>query len=217
MHLALGTSLATIVGTSLSSSWSHHKRGSVRWDVALKLAPGIVIGTWLGAAIADHANSEDLKIGFGIAEMLLGVYIWRKKAATERVQESNWSIPTVTGAGLGIGSLAALAGIGGGTLSVPYLLRSGLAMTRAVGTSAACGVPIAISGSLSYLYWGWDAPGLPPHAWGYVYWPAALGIMLTSASCAPFGAMLAHRWSEASLKKAFALLLVLLGAKMLFF
>ncbi len=90
-------------------------------------------------------------------------------------------------------------------------------MVRAAGTSAACGLPIALFGSASYLYWGWNQAGLPPQSWGYLYWPAALGLLLGSVPCAPLGAALAHRLPARALKRGFAVLLLLLGAKMLFF
>ncbi|MGJ8671133.1 MAG: sulfite exporter TauE/SafE family protein [Oceanococcus sp.] len=216
MQLALGTSLTTIIATSASSTWSHHRRGSVRWDLFIRLAPGIVLGTWLGAGLADVSNSEGLRVGFGIAECALGIYLWFKRPAAERAApETNWNWQNSSAVGGVIGVISALAGIGGGTLTVPYLLRGGLLMNRAVATSAACGLPIAVSGSLSYVVWGWGEVGLPAAATGYVYWPAALGIVSFSVLCAPFGAYLAHRLPEKILKKAFAALLILLGLKML--
>ncbi len=218
MQLALGTSLLTMVATALSSTLSHHRRGAVDWPGFRGLAPGMVIGTWLGAGLADRLGSTDLRLGFGLAEMLLGLYMWRRPTrAADAIPHSPARSRARSLAGLSIGSLSALAGIGGGTLTVPYLLRHGLGMARAVGTSAACGVPIAVFGSLSYLYWGWGTPGLPDRAWGYLYWPAALGILVASVSFAPLGAALAHRLPAALLQKGFAVLLLLLGAKMLFF
>lgn len=216
MQMALGTSLATIVATSASSTWSHHKRGAVRWGLFLRLAPGIVAGTWLGAWLADLSDSADLQLAFGLAECALGVYLWFKRpAADDAAQEQPSSVTVTAMAGLGIGSISALAGIGGGTLTVPYLVRKGLRMSRAVATSASCGMPIALSGCISYMVWGWGQSGLPAGATGYVYWPAALGIMCMSAACAPMGAWLAHRLSDKVLKKSFAALLMLLGLKLL--
>ncbi len=217
MQLALGTSLVTIVATSLASTWSHQRYGGVHWAIFRRLAPGIVVGSWLGAGLADRLDSDDLRLGFGLAECLLGVYMWFKKPGLVQAEPASPHVAALLGGGVGIGAVSSLAGIGGGTLTVPYLLRSGLAMTRAVGTSAACGVPIAVFGSLSYLYFGWDQAGLPEQAWGYLYWPAALGIMLMSAVCAPLGAAWAQRLPPTALKRGFALLLVLMGVKMLFF
>ena len=216
MQMALGTSLATIIATSTSSTLSHHRRGAVRWDLFVKLAPGIVLGTWLGAALADISDSNDLKLAFGLAECALGLYLWFKPSAAEVLENKRtWTWPATSAAGAVIGSIAALAGIGGGTITVPYLARGGLAMKRAVATSAACGLPIAISGCLSYVVWGWGQEGLPAAATGYVYWPAVLGIVCLSTLCAPLGAHLAHRLPEQMLKKCFAALLMLLGLKML--
>lgn len=216
MQLALGTSLTTIVATSLSSTWAHHKRGAVRWDLFVRLAPGIVAGTWLGAWLADLSESVHLQYTFGAAECALGVYLWFKRPAKEQAGgEQQVSLLATTGAGLGIGSLSALAGIGGGSLTVPYLVRRGLLMSRAVATSASCGLPIALSGSISYMVWGSGQANLPAWATGYVYWPAAIGIMCLSAACAPLGARLAHSLSDTLLKKIFAGLLMVLGLKLL--
>lgn len=217
MHMALGTSLTTIIATAASSTLAHHRRGSVDWRIFLLLVPGIIVGTWLGGALADQLGSTDLRIGFGIAECLLGLYMWRRRPDRVEGGASVTAGFALTGAGVGIGTISSLAGIGGGTLTVPYLVRRGLRMTRAVGTSAACGLPIALSGSLSYMYWGWDAHGLPPHALGYVYWPAALGIMAVSALFAPLGAHLAHRLPAPMLRRGFAVLLLVMGGKMLLF
>lgn len=217
MQLALGTSLTTIIVTASSSTLAHHRRGAVRWDLVRKLAPGIIIGTWAGAALADLSDSQTLSLAFGLAECGLGLYLWFKRplAASHTRQESGWAGMPTAAAGAVIGAVSALAGIGGGTLTVPYLSRGGVLMNRAVATSAACGLPIALSGCVSYIVWGWAQPGLPDWASGYVYWPAALGIMCLSALCAPLGARLAHALPERVLKKCFAGLLLLLGLKML--
>ncbi len=218
MHLALGTSLFSMIATSLSSTVSHHRHGGVDWRQFSRLAPGIVLGSWIGAGLADRLGSTELRQGFGVAAMLLGLSLWRRRAAAPPLPGALPDRPgTQSLAGLGIGSVSALAGIGGGTLTVPYLLRRGLPMVRAAGTSAACGLPIALFGSASYLYWGWNQAGLPPQSWGYLYWPAALGLLLGSVPCAPLGAALAHRLPARALKRGFAVLLLLLGAKMLFF
>lgn len=215
MQLALGTSLATIVATSASSTLAHHRHGGVNWALVGALAPGIIAGTWLGAGIADLARSEHLRWAFGVAEILLGVYLWRKGSASTVTKGQVPGAVGLTAAGGVIGTVSSLAGIGGGTLTVPFLVRSGLVMANAVGTSAACGLPIAIAGSAAYAVAGWNAPGLPAQALGYVYWPAALGIMVASVCTAPLGARLAHRLPSSLLKRGFAGLLVLLGFKML--
>lgn len=218
MHLALGTSLVTIVATASSSALAHHRRGSVRWALFRRLVPGIVIGAWLGGMLADRLPSADLRLAFGLAECALGLYMWWHH--TPRVSVVTARPPgtaLLLGAGTGIGGISSLAGIGGGTLTVPFLVRLGQPMASAVGTSAACGVPIALAGSASYLYWGWSVSNLPPLATGYLYWPAALSIMLFGALCAPLGAALSHRLPERALKRGFALLLMLMGVKMLLF
>lgn len=216
MQLALGTSLATIIATSSSSILAHYRRGSVRWDLFWRLVPGIACGAWLGAGLAKLLPSQNLQWLFGIAECGLGAYMWFKPAAVEHAAPAKpWPIWQGPLAGSFIGSISALAGIGGGTVTVPYLSRTGVRMTQAVGTSAACGLPIALVGCLSYIIWGWHQPALPAWSSGYVYWPAALAIASMSFLLAPAGARLAHRLPDAVLKKAFAGLLLLLGLKML--
>ena len=218
MQLALGSSLTTIIATSASSTIAHHKRRAVRWNLVVKLAPGIIIGTWFGAALADATDSSQLKLAFGLAECCLAVYVYKNRSSHARpLSEPVWHWPRTSLAGSCIGLISALAGIGGGTVTVPYLSRGGLKMSKAVATSAACGLPIAISGSISYMIWGWGQTGLPSGSTGYVYWPAVLAIVCLSSLFAPLGAYWAHRLSETTLKRGFAALLMLLGLKMLLF
>lgn len=214
MHLALGTSLASIVFTSLSSILGHQKHRAILWEDVAILAPGILMGAWFGGWLASHASSATLKPVFGIFELGVAVYMLRGtpvKQAASGAPCSLWH----SLAGLVIGTVSAIVGIGGGTLTTPYLSFNGVALRNAIATSAACGFPIAVAGSLSYIWYGTRQTGLPPYSLGYVYLPALAGIIVTSMLLAPLGARLTHRLPVARLKKTFALLLVLVAIKLM--
>jgi len=212
MHLALGTSLASIVFTSVSSFMGHHRRGAVVWGAVLRIVPGILLGTFCGSFLASHMTTGWLKAFFSVflayvaAQMLLD-----KKPVPSR------ELPGVLGmsaVGSVIGAISSLVGIGGGALSVPFLIWCNLTGHRAIGTSAAIGFPIAIAGSLGYLINGWRAPELPPGAVGYVYLPALACIVSASVLTAPLGVRLAHRLPVSRLKRIFAVLLIVVGVRM---
>lgn len=213
MQLAIGTSLATIVLTSLSSIRAHHKRNSVRWDIFWRLMPGILLGTWLGALLASKLPGDILKYIFGIFELLVAMQMaFAVRPAAHRTLPGFVGMSTV---GTIIGSVSAIIGIGGGTMTVPFLTWCNVVIQRAVGTSAACGLPISIGGAFSYLALGWGDPDLPDWSAGFVYGPALAGIAVTSIVFAPIGARLAHRMSKTNLKRVFAGFLALLGIWML--
>lgn len=214
MHIALGTSLATIIFTSISSVWAHHQRGAVLWDAIIRLSPGIVIGAWIGALIAKYLPSENLQWIFGIFElyvatqMMLGI-----KPAPHRSLPSNTGMFAVGG---GIGAVSSIVGIGGGTLTVPFLSWCNIVMQKAVATSAACGLPIAVAGAVGYVVAGWGAEGLPEHNIGYVHLPSMFGVAVASVLLAPLGAKLAHQLPAQALKRVFAVVLYFIAGYMLF-
>lgn len=213
VQLAIGTSLATIVLTSLSSVRAHHKRDSVQWSIFWRLTPGILFGTWLGALLASRLPGDFLRDIFGVFEMLVATQMaFTVKPAPHRMLPGLVGMSTV---GTVIGSVSAIIGIGGGTMTVPFLTWCNVVIHRAVGTSAACGLPIAIGGAMSYLALGWDYPDLPAWSTGFVYAPALAGIAITSILFAPLGAMVAHRLSITILKRVFAVFLAVLGVWML--
>lgn len=213
VQLAIGTSLAVIVFTSISSVTAHHRRGGVIWPVFWRLTPGVLFGAFLGAALASSLPQDVLKTVFGVfellvaAQMIFGAHVMKQRG-----------MPGPIGmgvAGSAIGAVSALVGIGGGTMTVPFLSACKVKMRQAVGTSAACGLPIAIGGALSYVMLGWGNAQLPSGAAGFVYGPALLGIAATSILFAPLGAALAHSLPTPVLKKIFAGFLILLGLWML--
>lgn len=214
VHMAVGTSLATIIFTSLSSIYAHHYRHkAVRWDIVKQLTPGIIIGALLGAAVADLFSAKVLQQFFGYFELFVAIQMaFNIKTHAAR------TLPGKAGlfsAGSGIGAISSVVGIGGGTLTVPFLIWCNVRMQNAVATSSACGLPIAIAGCVGFIITGWNETGLPKYTFGYIYWPAFLAIVITSMMFAPFGAWLAHRLSAAKLKRFFSLALFALAIKML--
>ena len=213
MHLAIGTSLATIVVTSISSVRAHHRRGAVLWPIFWRLTPGIIVGAWLGAAIADALPSAVLSKVFAVFVLTVAAQMgFGAKPAPHR------ELPGTTGmltAGGVIGAVSAIVGIGGGSLTVPFLTWCNTAIRQAVATSSACGLPIALAGALGFVVTGLNAAGRPDWSLGYVYGPALVGITLTSMLSAPLGAKLAHTLPTEMLKKVFAAFLTLVGVKML--
>ncbi len=214
MHMALATSLATIIITSISSTRAHHRKQAVLWPVFLSLAPGICLGAWLGGLAASEIKTDILKPAFGIFELMVALHLlWNRQSAQHHVTLNK--IKSVLG-GVIIGLISAIVGIGGGTLTVPFLHWHNIAMRKAVATSAACGFPIAVFGAASYIYTGWTVPNLPPQTFGYVHLTAFAFIIITSYLFAPLGARLAHSLPENSLRKGFAFFLILVGLNMIF-
>lgn len=212
-HLALGTSLASIIVTSLSSMRAHHGRGAVRWDIWRAVAPGILAGTFFGGIAAAHVPTGALRVFFVCflyvvaAQMLLDL---RPKVGRELPGRAGMS-----GVGAVIGLVSSFVGIGGGTLSVPFMTFCNVPMHTAVGTSAAIGLPIAVAGTLGYVVGGWGEPGLPPQALGYVHMLAFVGLASASFFTAPLGARLAHSLPVKTLKRGFAVFLLIIGTRML--
>lgn len=212
MHLAVGTSLATIVFTSLSSVYAHHRRAAVRWDLVRQLSPGIILGAFIGALLAEQISREMLQRGFALFEWLVALQMWLSlRAEAERALPGHLAMGAT---GSGIGLVSSLMGIGGGTLTVPFLSGHGVVMREAVATSAACGLPIAVAGAFGFVVSGWGDVRLPMSTSGYLYWPAWLGIVIASVLFAPLGSWLAHHLPGKALKRFFAIFLALLGLRM---
>lgn len=212
IHLALGTSLATIVLTAISSLRAHHGHGAVDWAVVRRLAVGIVFGTLAGALIAARLSDFGLKLFFTVflfyaaTQMLFGL----KPRASRGLP--GW--PGMTAAGAVIGLVSSWVGIGGGTLTIPFLTWCNVRMQTAIGTSSAVGLPIAVAGAAGYAVAGGAAGDLPPWSVGFVYLPAFLAIVAMTWLTAPLGARCTHTWPVARIKRVFAGLLYLLGTKM---
>lgn len=212
LHLALGTSLATILVTSFSSLRAHHRAGAVRWDIVWAIAPGIVAGTLAGSRLVAGLSGVVLRVFFSCFLVYVAVQMVRP-GRPGRVHRLPGKIGLWAMGGL-IGFASSLVGIGGGTLSVPFLTRSGLSVHAAIGTAAAIGFPIAAAGTLGYVAHGLGIEGLPPGSVGFVYLPAFFGIASLSLFTAPFGARLAHRLPVPTLKRVFGLFLIGVAARM---
>jgi uncharacterized membrane protein YfcA len=213
MHLALGTSLASIVFTSISSFRAHHRRGAVDWGIVRRITPGILAGTFGGSWIAARLSTRPLTWLFTVFLYAVAVQMFldRKPRPTREVPGTAGS----TAAGGVIGVVSSLVGIGGGSLSVPFMTWCNVPVHRAIGTSAAIGFPIAVAGAAGYIVNGLRAPGLPPHTLGFVHLHALVGIVAASVATAPLGARLAHSLPVPRLKRAFAALLLVMGTRLL--
>ncbi len=213
MHIALGTSMASIMFTSVSSFLAHHRRGAVRWLVVRRIVPGILLGTFLGTCIAARMSTDFLK-GF----FVVFLYYVAIQMLVNRKPKPSREVPGLAGMfGVGnvIGVVSSLVGIGGGTMSVPFMMWCNIAVHEAIGTSAAIGFPIAVAGTVGYIVNGFQVPGLPEYSLGYAYLPALFGIVAASVVTAPFGVYLAHSLPVNRLKRVFAVLLLAVGTRML--
>jgi uncharacterized membrane protein YfcA len=214
VHIAIATSLTTILFTSLSSVRAHHARGAVLWKVAKMLAPGILLGSVAGAQVAGAIKTSWLAlafalfVGFSATQMLVD----RKPKPTREMPA--WA--GMLGAGTLIGVVSSFVGAGGGFISVPFMTWCNVRIHNAVATSAALGFPIALAGSLGYVLAGLHVSGLPGGNIGFINLPALLCIVSSSVLLAPLGARTAHNMDVKSLKRAFAFLLYILAAYMLY-
>lgn len=213
VHVALGTSMAAIVPTSFASMRAHHAKGAVLWPIVQKITPGILLGTFAATFLAAWLSTFWLAVFFACFMAYVSIQMWLNIKP-----QAHREVPGFTGlslAGLFIGSVSALVAIGGGSLSVPYMMWCNINIRQAIATSAGIGFPIALAGALGYVINGWGLAGLPEHTIGFVYWPAVLLIAVVSFFTTRIGAHLAHTLPVATLKKVFAILLILLSLKML--
>lgn len=213
MHLALGTSMATILFTSLASMRRHHQHGAVDWRVVQTITPGILLGTALGALLAAAIPTRPLGIFFALfvyfaaVQFMFGV---RPRATRE--------LPGIAGmtlAGTFTGTISSLVSIGGGTVVVPFLVWCNVPLRHAIGTSAAIGFPVAFGGTIGYIATGMGISTLPPQTLGYVYLPALLWVALASVITAPLGAKATHHMKIGILRQVFAVLLIALATRLL--
>lgn len=213
VHLALGTSMATILFTSVSSVHAHHSHGAVNWAAVKRMAPGIVVGTFGGALLASVLDVRLLTVVFTLliyyisAQMLFGK---KPQLGAEPLSTAGLNLSAAL-----IGVISSLTATGGAALVIAYLVKRGMRIHEAIGSAAAVGWPLAAAGTAGYMLTGWGKAGLPAYSFGYVYWPALVGIVIASMLLAPLGARLAHRTPGALLKKIFATVLFTLATKML--
>lgn len=213
MHLALGTSMATILFTSLASMRKHHQHGAVNWRVVGNITPGILLGTVFGALLAASIPTLGLGIFFA-----LFVYFVAAQILLDKRPHASRQLPGMQGmtaVGTFTGWISSLVSIGGGTVIVPFLVWCNVPLRNAIGTSAAIGFPVAVGGTLGYIFTGMNIPALPDHTLGFVYLPALLWVALASITTAPLGAKATHHMKIGLLRKLFAVLLIALATKLL--
>jgi uncharacterized protein len=215
LHMAVATSLATILFTSMASIRAHHMRRSVRWDVVRSMASGACVGTFAGAQFASRLGTRGLALFFAAFIGYSGInMILKAKRPPTRVGGPLPSGRVLFGVGGGIGFVASLLGAGGAFIAVPYLQWRGVEIREAVGTSAALGFAIATGGLVGYIVAGIGVPGLPPYTIGFINLPALVCCSITSVLMAPLGARVTHRVQASTLKTIFATLLIILAASM---
>jgi uncharacterized membrane protein YfcA len=216
MHAALASSLASIVLTAAASARAHARRGSVAWPTVAWMVPGLLLGGWLGSGAA--VGIDDGVLRYIVAGYCLLAAAQLQFGRTRPTGRDDGAAPRgwpMGAAGVGIGALSAVVGIGGGSMTVPLLVWRGVVPVRAVGTSSACGVAIGLASALGYALQA-PAGALPQHAVGYVYLPAAIGVAIASVLAAPWGTRLAHRLQGDVLKRVFVgFLVAMAGAVML--
>lgn len=214
MHVAVATSLATIIATSISSARAHHKRGAIDLAILKAWGPWLAIGALGGGVLASALNTKALLLAFGIVGLLVAINFLLPKAIVV-AQAPPKRMITQAPLSFGIGVISALMGIGGGTLGVPILSALSVPIHRAVGTAATFGVVIAVPAAIALVLGGWNVEGRPPLSLGYVNIVAALLILPISTSMAPVGARLAHAMDAKWIKRAFALFLAITSIRML--
>jgi uncharacterized membrane protein YfcA len=213
MHFALGTAMATVAFTSLSSVRAHHRHGGVDWRVARTMAPGIVVGSLAAALVAGFVPTRPLAVFFTAFMFYASAQMFfeSKPVATR-------GLPRAVGlfsVGAGIGAISSILAAGGAFLSIPFLMRCNVPLRRAIGTAAANGFPIAAAGTVGYISHGLRVPDLPAGSLGFVYLPALALVVAASIPLAPLGARLAHRLPVRRLRIVFSLMLLALALRML--
>jgi len=213
VHIALGSSMACIMVTSFSSLRAHHANSAVLWPQVKAMAPAIIVGTFLATFIAAQVSSKGLAIFFSIFMAYVASQMFRSK----KIQASGTSAGKVelSLVAFVIGAISALVSIGGGSLTVPYLTWRNFDIRQAIGTSAALGFPIAVTGTLGYVINGISSGIALPHTIGFIYWPAVLLVTVTGYFTAPVGARMTQALPVHTLKKIFGVLLIILSLKML--
>ncbi|KMT64354.1 sulfite exporter TauE/SafE family protein [Catenovulum maritimum] len=214
MVIAVGTSLATIVFTAISSTYTHRKNHNVVWPAVFSLFPGLMFGAMLGATLGSQFSGKLLAIIFGCFCSFLGLYVVFGKRYVRPVADYAHSRSWLSLIGFVTGIISSLVGIGGGTMLGPALIWLGLEARKAVGTSATCGLLIAVFGSISYLITGVNETNLPEYMLGYIYLPAFFGIIATSVLFAPVGAKMATFFSEKVIRISLGVALTASAIKM---
>lgn len=213
VHMAVATSLSSMLITALSSIYAHHRRGAILWPVALRLSPGLLAGSVVGVLLAVRLSTEMLSAVFGIYAALAGMQL-----LTGREVSGEKPLPGPVGSsltGAAIGTISSLVGIGGGSMTVPWLLWHGREVKNSVATAAACGFPIAVAGTATFILMGQERVDAGS-AMGYVHVPAFIGLVIFSALFAPLGAAAVHGSPPALVRRIFGGFMLLVAWRMFF-
>jgi uncharacterized membrane protein YfcA len=213
MHLAVGTSLATIIPTSIRSVMAHNERGNFDRGLFNQWVPGIILGVLAGTWLANLASFHELTLIFATVALIVAVYM-AMGSPDWKLREGLPPNPVNSLVAAVVGAISAMMGIGGGTLSVPTLNLCGVPIHRSVGTAAGFGLVIAVPGTLGFIVGGWNNEMLPAFSLGFVNWLGVLIIIPATILAVPYGAKLAHSLSQTGLKRAFALFLGITSLRM---
>ena len=211
IKMALGTSLATIVVTAISSIYTHNRKGAVDWRLFRVMAPAAFIGSFIGAWAADIIPGDALYVFFVVFLFAVSMQMALGRVSAHRRLPGT---PALLGVSGSVGALSALLGIGGGAMNVPFLSFCGVAVKRAIATAAAVGLPLSVSATIGYVLGGLDEAGVPAGSVGYVNLPVFSGIVVASLLFAPIGATLAHKLPDLLLRRLFAVFLFFLASRM---
>ncbi len=213
MPIALATSLSSIVVTSSSAVWAHHKNKNIPWRLTRRILLSVALGALAGSYIADSLSARMLTNIFAIAVILLASYmIFSIKVINDRPLPNNVILRTI---GFLTGGIASLMGISGGAILIPTLTYFGMSLRQTIGVATSCGLMVALFGTLGYIITGFKQADLPEYSFGYVYLPVLIGIISTSSLLAPYGVKLATKLPVQTLKKYFAAFLIVVATKMI--
>jgi uncharacterized protein len=212
MQVALATSMATIIFTSISSMRAHHKNNNVRWDLVKAMVPGMLVGCLIGATVLSNMPTKAIKIFFSCFLVYSALKMLRSvSVAPTKTMPSNRGL---FGFSIIVGILSTMVGAGGGFVTIPFMTARGVNGRLAIGTSSAFGLPLALFGTAGYILNGWNVPNLPTPHFGYIFLPALIGFAVASVIGAPFGAKLTQKLPIPTLKRVFAYMLLALAARM---
>jgi uncharacterized membrane protein YfcA len=214
MHTAVGTALAAIVFTSISSVRAHHTHGAIYWQYVRRLTPMILLGAFSGAMLTKAMSFDFMRLFFALFEFGVAIVMYFGISSASHVDHLKKWIWHLTG--YIIGFISAIVGIGGGTMTTPFLTYNNVGIKNAIATSAAVGMPIAIAGALGFVVAGWNVESASGGL-GFIHTQALMSIVVMSVLFAPIGARVAHNVDGKKLKKFFAIFLAFLGLSVIAF
>ncbi|RUM85424.1 MAG: sulfite exporter TauE/SafE family protein [Candidatus Thioglobus sp.] len=214
MHTAVGTALAAMVFTSISSVWAHHRHGAIHWHNFKKLTPTILLGAFSGAMLTKVMSFDSMRLFFFLFEISVAVIMYFGLSSAAHVDSLKKWVWQITGYIIGL--VSAVVGIGGGTMTTPFLTYNNVDIKNAIATSAAVGMPIAVAGALGFIVVGWDVESTSGGL-GFIHTQALISIVVASVFFAPLGAKVAHSVDGKKLKKFFAIFLAFLGLTVIAF